>query len=69
MESTNDALYSHIINEYQQGLANAQFALAKANAQGAQKDQRIEDLTRELEAVRKSTGTFAAPKPGPPPAN
>lgn len=68
MESTNDALYSHIINEYQQGLASTQLALATANAQGALKDQRIEDLTRELEAARESPGT-PAPKPGPPSAN
>lgn len=68
MASTNDALYSHIINEYQQGLANTQLALATANALGAQKDQHIAELTRQLEAARKSPDVPDAPKPGPPPA-
>lgn len=55
MTDDDKALYEHILAAYQQDVHGLKFALAKANAHSALKDQRIQ----ALEAER-------APKPGPP---
>lgn len=65
MDPDEHMIYNSIINEYRQNLADAQFALARANAEGIVKDQRILKLTSEPEAVAQS----GPPKPGPPPAH
>ena len=54
MTDDERALYEHILAAYQQDVHGLKFALAKANAHSALKDQRI----LALEAER-------APKPGP----
>lgn len=54
MTDDERALYEHILAAYQQDVHGLKFALARANAQSAQKDRRIQALEAEL-----------APKPGP----
>lgn len=58
LDHEEKALYDHILCEYRTALAEAQFSLARANAQSAQKDQRITALTEQMAKLR-------APKPGP----
>lgn len=60
MEFDEPKLYSDVLVSYRSRLDVAIFELERAAAQSAQKDSRIAELTRELEAAR-------APKPGPPP--
>lgn len=64
MDPDEHLIYNSIINEYRQALADAQFALARANAEGIVKDQRLLERTRTPEAVDQP----GPPKPGPPPA-
>ncbi len=51
MESDLEQIHASIHAEYRQALADAQWALAQANAQGKVKDRIIAELTGLLEAA------------------
>lgn len=70
---SDHTIYNSIIIDYRQALADEQFSHARARAEGKVKDQRIAELTHDLEAARAPSGPqgpsgHPAPKPGPPPA-
>lgn len=51
MDPDIEAIHASIHAEYRQALADAQWALAKANAQVAAKDGIITELTKMLETA------------------
>lgn len=63
MDPVNQEFYESIIGEYRQALADAQYALAQANAQGKAKDRIITELTILAEA--NTPDEPETPKPGP----
>lgn len=63
MDSIDQEFYESIVGEYRQALADSQYALAQANAQGKAKDRIIAELTILAEA--NTPDESETPKPGP----